>query len=458
MDRLDAPGPLQKLPATARSLLTRGLWVFCTVLLAGVVFAECRAEPASGGRPLAGVAERPAGNDSPGGAWPGFRGPRRDGLARWLPESLDRAKILWKKRLTGAGLAGLAATTGRVIVADRDPFDLDDVFRCLDAHNGTPLWKLQYPAPGDLDYGNSPRATPLVVDGNVYLLGAFGDLHCVGLDDGKLIWKTNLVHRFGAKLVTWGMCSSPLVVDGKLIVNPGAPDASLAALDPATGKLLWQTPGEPAAYASFIVGTFGGRRQIVGYDAISLGGWDPATGKRLWQLLPPEEGDFNVPTPVDAGGKLLVTTENNGTRLYEFDPNGTIRPTPVASNRDLAPDTITPLVVDGKVFGCWGDLFCLDSDRLETLWTGRDRAFEDHVSILGAPGRILISTCRGELFLVGTGGSGYELISRFPVFGDDSEVYSHPALVGTRLYLRDGTTVCCVELGPGAPPRQEASR
>ena len=83
--------------------------------------------------------------------------------------------------MTGAGLSGVAATQQYVVVADRDPLDHFDVFRCLDAQSGQQLWQIQYAAPGNLDYGNSPRATPVIRDGLVYLLGAFGDLHCVTL-------------------------------------------------------------------------------------------------------------------------------------------------------------------------------------------------------------------------------------------------------------------------------------
>jgi hypothetical protein len=36
---------------------------------------------------------------------------------------------------------------------------------------------------------------------------------------------------------------------------------------------------------------------------------------RLWRLVPAFDGDFNVPTPIAVDGKLLVSTENNGTRL-----------------------------------------------------------------------------------------------------------------------------------------------
>ena len=219
------------------------------------------------------------------------------------------------------------------------------------------------------------------------------------------------------------------------------------ALDRLTGKVVWCSAGMPAAYSSFIVGRFGGQRQIVGYDAISLGGWDVATGRRLWGLIPPEKGDFNVPTPIDAGGKLLVTTENNGTRLYDFDRQGKIVAKPLALYEDLAPDSSTPVVVNGKVFGCWNNLFCLDlNTKLRPLWTAEDEAFDDYVAIIGGPDRILITSAQGELLLVDVAAERFKLAARLRVFDKDCEVLSHPALVGKRLYIRNASTICCVAL------------
>ena len=89
------------------------------------------------------------------------------------------------------------------------------------------------------------------------------------------------------------------------------------------------------------------RRQIVGYDKDSLGGWDVKTGERLWRLVPPRSGDFNVPTPVAVHGGIVVSTENNGTRLYRFDDAGRVIPEPAAHYADLAPDTLYERVRTG---------------------------------------------------------------------------------------------------------------
>jgi len=379
-------------------------------------------------------------------AWPGWRGANRDAIVPRLPLRLSSTpKFLWTSPLTSIGLAGIAATEKNVIVADRDPLDQKDIFRCFDAANGAERWCLKYSAPGKLDYGNSPRAAPLIHRSKAYMLGAFGDLHCVDMVDGRVLWKKNIVREYKANLVTWGMCASPLMVDGKLIVNPGAAEASVVALDGDSGKEVWRCAGAPAAYSSFIVGRFGRIRQIVGYDALSLGGWDIQTGKRLWTLIPPEDGDFNVPTPIALDGRLLVSSENNGTRLYDFDDCGVICPTPSAEHCELAPDASTPIVIDGKVFGCCRELFCLDAANLKGLWTSDDDAFDDYVSITGGSGRVLIATIRGDLILLNTSGVGCEVISRMTAF-DDGEMLSHPAIVGDRLYLRGANRAYCIEL------------
>ncbi len=379
-------------------------------------------------------------------SWPGWRGPNRDGISSDVPEKLPKEpKFLWRHQLSGLGLSGIAATRKYVIVADKDKAGQMDIFRCLDADTGREIWDLTYSAQGEMEYSNAPRANPLIYKDNVYLLGAFGDLHCANLHTGKIIWKRNIVKEYGAELSMWGVCSSPLIVDDKLIVNPGSKDASLAALDYRTGKTVWKCPGQSPAFASFIVGTFGNVRQIVGYDSVSAGGWDINTGKRLWKLIPPLEGDFNVPTPLDVDGKLLLTSENNGTRLYAFNDDGTIAPEPIAVNMDLTPDCLTPVAFKGFLFGCaGGDLFCLDIDHgLKQRWVGEDDGFYDYLTMIAGNNRLLITTINGQLILIDASADRYTPSGKLTLF-EDNEVWSHPALVGNRMYIRNDKEICCI--------------
>jgi outer membrane protein assembly factor BamB/ABC-type phosphate/phosphonate transport system substrate-binding protein len=384
-------------------------------------------------------------------AWVDWRGSGRLGQASSLPKKLPEAlRKIWSAKLTGPAVAGPAATATHVIIPDKNEDATRDLFRCLDAADGSEVWRLDYAAAGDMDYSNSPRATPVVHDGLVYLHGALGDLHGVRLDTGAVVWRTNYYRDHGAKRLTWGSSSPPLIVDDMLIINPGARDASVVALDRKTGRLIWKTPGHAAAYSAFVVGELGGRRQLIGYDSASLGGWDPATGGRLWEHVPREGSDFNVTTPLIHAGQLLLATENNATRLHGFLPDGKIDPKPVLANNSLAPDTCSPVIVGDRVFAtAYGEMYCLDlKDGMKTVWVAEGDMFYDHSNMIGGNGRVLVWTNSGDLLLLDAAANEYKPLSRLRPFGTESaNSMSHPAIVGNRLYLRGPNELACFGLG-----------
>lgn len=349
--------------------------------------------------------------------------------------------------MSSPALAGVAATHDVVIVADRDPADRVDVFRCFNA-DGSERWTLRYPAPGNLDYGNSSRATPQIHGELVFLAGALGHLHAVDLVTGKIRWKKHLQRDFGGpEKLSWGFCSSPLIADGRLIINPGGTDASLVALEPATGDVLWKSPGSAPGNGSFVFATVNGQKQIIGYDEQSLGGWDVATGKRLWTLKPDRTGDFNVPTPIVAGEKLIVATENNGARVYGFDTHGIIHPKPTAANDRLVPDCQSPVLIHQRLFGVSDGLFCLDlGSALNEAWRSDDDIFREYASLIGSGRQLLITTLKGRLVLINSNDDKFEKVSDVSLLEDEAGLYSHPAIVGSRLYLRGSKSLICLEL------------
>jgi outer membrane protein assembly factor BamB len=391
--------------------------------------------------------------DDEASAWPGWLGPTRDGRAHWLPRQLaERPRIVWRKPLARAGLGGIAATDRYVVVGDRDAANRADVFRCFDTATGAELWTVAYAAPGQLDYDNSPRASPLIHGARAYLFGAFGDLTCADLTTGAVVWRTNIRRQFLAlDEMPWGTCSSPLLVDDMIVVNPGSPVASIAALDAATGKVRWQTPGEGQGYGSLIVATLGGARQIVGHTQSKLHGWDPTTGRALWSIKPRADGDFNVPTPIVVDGKLLVCTENNAARLYAFDEAGRIVPEPVAVNAMLKPQLSTPVVVGERVYCLDDRLLTVDpSDGLRTIAKLDDQAFTEYGPLIATDDRLLAQGRGGELVLVAIDGAEPRIVSRAALAENAAdraaELLTFPALVGTRLFVRLEREIVCVDL------------
>jgi len=382
-------------------------------------------------------------------AWPDWRGAGRAATVSDLLEGLPgRPQKLWSRTLTGPGMAGPAVARGRVVVADKNLANDTDIFRCLDADTGAQRWAVRLRATGDMDFTNTPRANPVIHAGNVYLLNAFGTLLCLRFDDGRERWRRDLLKDFAGELPTWGTCSTPLVAGNRLIVNPGAPDASLAALDLDTGETLWTSPGGPPGYAAFIVARLGGVQQIVGYDAVTLGGWDPVSGERLWHLTPDLEGDFNVATPVVVGGQLLVATENNGTRLYAFDTGGMIVAEPVAQSMELCPDTSTPVAVGSRILGSDGRVVCLDrAAGLASVWQSDASPFDGYTSFIAGDGRALAMTQSGWLVLFDLAAKKPRELGRahlFPEQADEErDVWGHPALVNNRLYVRNMLGISC---------------
>ena len=316
--------------------------------------------------------------------------------------------------------------------------------------DGTPVWRHTYSAPGELDYGSSPRATPLVQNGLVYTLGVHGQLHCLELESGFPLWQRNIAVDFTAPELTWGHSGSPLIADGRLIVQPGAPEASIVALNPETGEVIWQTPGRPTGYSSLIAGTFGGIRQVVGYDSDSLGGWSLSTGKRLWRLVPPVKGDFNVPTVVDVSSgdntRIMVSTENNGTRIYEFKAEGVIKSEPISTNQDLMPDSHTPVRSGGRVFGIWNELYALDGETLQTVFSSSDDAFGGYGSLIASDSRLLCLSSFGELLLISTDTAQPQILSRLQLAESSTELLAHPAITGKALYARVGRQLVRLDL------------
>jgi hypothetical protein len=146
------------------------------------------------------------------------------------------------------------------------------------------------------------------------------------------------------------------------------------------------------------------------------------------------------------GDKLVVSLENNGTKLYGFQKDGVLNPKPLASHQDLAPDSHTPVLVGKRVFGIWREGYCLELETLREVWQSDDRAFGQYGAMVATEDRVLAITLESELILFAPTGTKLEPLGRTKVFDDEGGLYSHPAFVGTRMYVRGSTAIVCIDL------------
>ena len=200
--------------------------------------------------------------------------------------------------------------------------------------------------------------------------------------------------------------------------------------------------GNAAAYASLSISN----GQLFGLDAQGAVGWNSRNGSELWRIVPAVQGDFGVPTPLATESGLLLTSENNGTRLHSWkQPNAQVEYKCI--NARPAPNSHTPVVVGNRVFIADGRLYCLSlTDDLKTLWTLNERAFRGYTSLLATTDRLLALTASNELLLIDISGKEGVLLGRLQLADSSIQTLAHPAQVGTRLYAQVGQNLMCVEL------------
>jgi hypothetical protein len=312
-----------------------------------------------------------------------------------------------------------------------------DVISCLDATTGIPFWQHSYPAKGNLDYGNSMRATPCIHDAFVVTLGAFGDLVCLDLETGQVRWSKHLIRDLQGELPQWGYSGSPIVVENKLIVQPGGAQTSIVALELASGETVWQSAGRPAAYASLVEWRTEDRHGVIGFDYRSLGAWDLQDGTRLWELKPEVANDFNVPTPVLTPNGVVLTSENNATRAFDFDAQGALAPSPTAVYHDLAGDSHSPIRLGRYLVGVDRGLHVLDLENgLQGVSTLSKTALDGYCSLIGFQDRVLVTCENGEVLLLRIGKQGVDELGRLQVADPQAQILAYPAVAGKTFFVR----------------------
>ncbi len=376
-------------------------------------------------------------------AWPGFRGARGDGTVARLPKEMPKGpKLVWKVKVAGECHAGVAVADGVVVTPDCD--DQNDYYRCVDAASGAERWKRTFKNGRSLQYGPGPRATPLIFKGKVYVLGAFGDLHCLDLKTGKTVWQKDYRKDLGARhFPTWGFCGSPVLAGGRLIIHPD----KLVALDPESGKTLWQGEASGTNYATPLVGTFGGVEQVIDYEPAALSGWELKTGKRLWSTaVEPESGrEYVVASPVRVGPSVLIMPRRGDVRLLGFRAGGRPERKPAAASKEFTSETVTATVGGGLVLGAGRGLACLDArDKLTLLWReGGPRALRNDPHIVLDGERALTFNKEGLAAVVAVRREGPALRGAARLC---RPTLMPPAVVGPRIYVRDDEAFYCYDL------------
>ena len=390
------------------------------------------------------------------GDWPQILGPNRNGkadgerlLERWPAAG---PKVVWRYPL-GSGYAGPAVAGGRVIVFHRS--GASERVECLNAASGKSQWKADFPARyrGGVNPDQGPRCVPLVSGGSVFAFGAAGDLYAVALDSGKQLWSRELYADYGGDEGYFGAGSTPIVLGGKLLVNVGGRKAGLVALDPASGKTLWQSSDEAASYSSPAAAASNGKEHAIFVTRMNCVLVDPASGK-VTALFPfGQRGPtVNAATPLVFGGKLFATS-SYGVGAMVATLEGTTAKQLWANDDTLSSQYSTPVEHEGFLYGNHGredigvaELRCVEAATGKVRWS--QQGFGVAHAIL-ADGKLLLQTADGKLILAAADPTKYRELASARVATKPTRAL--PALSAGKLYVRTGEgggELLCLQVGP----------
>jgi len=388
--------------------------------------------------------------------WPQFRGPRGDGTWRGpkLPEQwpANGLKQTWKQTI-GGGYSGVSISDGRVITMDRQTDPEVERVLCFAATDGKPLWQHIYPVTyGKLDYGNGPRAAPTIHAGQVYTVGAVGDLRCLDLQTGNVIWKRNYLTDFHGRMSTWGFAASPVVYGDWLILQPGGEhESSVVAIERQTAKEVWRSLNDEAGYCTPLVHHVHNQDELIIWTPSHIRGLEARTGKPLWAHPYEITYGVSIAKPIVHENLVFVAGYWHGSKAIRLGETPTTATLAWEENRYLRGLMSQPLYRDGYVYLLdkqYG-LTCFELQTGKKLWDDKNqmtpRGRNPHASLvwLGDSDRAIILNEEGELILARLNPDGYHEQSRTRITGF---TWAHPAFAGNQVFARTDTELVCVKL------------
>jgi outer membrane protein assembly factor BamB len=376
--------------------------------------------------------------------WPQWRGPGEDGKAAGFA-----APATWPKELTqkwkvtvGAGDSTPALVGDKLYVFSRQ--DANEVILCLNAEDGKEIWRNSYAAPAiggpAASVHSGPRSSPAVAGGKVCTLGISGIVSCVDAATGKLLWRKD---DFSGAWPRFYTSSSPLLIDGLAVVQLGGPTGGgIVAYDVTSGEPKWKWTGDGAAYASPVVMTADGVKQVVALTDKMVVGVALADGKLLWQIaFAPAGMSYNAATPIVDGQTVIYTGQGRGTKAVKIAKQGDVfEAKELWANPTLAPQFNTPVLKDGFLYGLSekGFLFCLNAKTGETAWadTTSRRNFGE---IVDGGSCLLALPQNSQMIVFQPNDKAYTEVASIKVA--DKGTYAFPVLAGKRIFVRDQDSV-----------------
>lgn len=396
--------------------------------------------------------------------WPQWRGPDRSGVSKEIgllkQWPAGGPKLLWQLNDFGDGYSTPIVVGNRIYMMSNTGMD-NEFVQAISVEDGKVIWTSRVGNVGNPNQ-NPPyakaRSTPTIDGSFIYAFGSDGDLACLDAKTGKIRWSKNVRKEFGGQPGEWAYAESPLVDGDVVVVTPGGPQATMAALNKKTGAVIWKSAipgGEPAGYASAIVVQAAGRKQYVQLLSKGLVGVDAKTGQFLWRYADAAKGPAQYFTPVARGEYVYCGALGVGgaTVRLKAEGNGVVAET-VYFSRGLPNGIGGAVIVGDHLYGTdvGQKLLAVEFASGKVMWESKDFGWG---SIAAADGHLYVHLVTGDYILVEATPQGFREKGRFTPpnppkhkqVGQFPEMaFAYPVIANGRLYIRDLGTLWAYDI------------
>ncbi len=355
-----------------------------------------------------------------------------------------------------AGTEQRTSTDANGELADKEPPAGREFVECFNAVTGESIWAFEYRTSFECryDYSDGPYSTPVIAGDRVYAVGAQGQIHCLSLESGELIWRRQLHREYAIPEALFAVGASPLLEGERLIFNLGAVDAeaSIIAIDCQDGHTVWTALDHKASYATPVAATIHEQRYVFVVTFDGLVALDPSDGTVFWveefQSRAPDSVNATSPA-VDGDRVVMVTGPGPGAICVQVLPNHEHQLL-WQERRVLDSQFNSLLIINGYLYGYSSRRYggasfrCVDMDTGKLQW--KWQSVLDRGSAIAVADRFIMWGENGHLGSLDV--NPHQLSPRSmtaqPMLA--KPCYAAPALEAGRLYLRNETTLLCLDL------------
>jgi outer membrane protein assembly factor BamB len=210
---------------------------------------------------------------------------------------------------------------------------------------------------------------------------------------------------------------------------------------------MWTAQNEAQAYASPMLVSLAGRRQLLVVSSKKIMGLTVEDGSKLWEFPWVTQYDSNSAQPVMIDGSHFVVSSGygHGAALIEIiEREGRFDARAVWQNTSMKTRFNSPVVHGGHLYGLdEGILVCVDARTGERRWKGGRYGYGQ---VLLAAGRLIITTEDGDIVLVKAVPDRHEELSRFAALS--GKTWNYPAIADGYLLVRNETEMAAYKIAP----------